>query len=68
MTGQLKEVFGIYANDRRQQGGGKTGFFAQYRASTAEQKQKRKGIEKMQHGSLLSCNAFPLGGRWPKAG
>lgn len=23
MTGQLKEVFGIYANDRRQQGGGK---------------------------------------------
>lgn len=23
MTGELKEVFGIYANDRRQQGGGK---------------------------------------------
>lgn len=23
MTGQLKEVFGIYANDRRQQGRGK---------------------------------------------
>ena len=52
----------IQHNDRaaqhrqRQQGGGKTGFFAQYRASTAEQKQKRKGIEKMQHGSLLSWN------------
>ena len=41
---------------QRQQGGGEIGLFAQYRTSAGQQKQKRKGVEKMQHGSLLSWN------------